>query len=335
MNTNRTVNRTPRCQAIPWIVLGLVLAAFGCADLSLEESYEAEYSVGKGDSTKQEESPGLEPLLPDFDPSTCSYDKEDPFEPRARFTKGPWIGECLDTKTRRPVKVLGAPDEFSNVLELANVFHDHGYWYATIPVEEVQEVYFQLEYFPAAVPAGHTQIRLTFNKPVNLRGQSQWNYGKEVAIYNLVMSIEAVPRLGDKYDLVKGMQDHFGLAYRVTSLAARYDSMITQQGHHVEQWPLELTEREKAELLVAYAYESEALGLKDTYHTLFRNCTNELIKAIDTVVEYTVGENIKKFLTKITEFYPNAIRAALIARGLLPLDQSTDWYPLEEDPTFH
>ena len=51
-------------------------------------------------------------------------------------------------------------------------------------------------------------------------------------------------------------------------------------------------------------------------------------------MDYTVGENIKKFLTKVTEFYPNIIRAALIARGLLPLNQSTDWYPLEEDPSF-
>ena len=55
---------------------------------------------------------------------------------------------------------------------------------------------------------------------------------------------------------------------------------------------------------------------------------------LDGVVEYTFGERIKRFLMKVTEFYPNAIRAALIARGLLPLDQSTDWYPLEEDPAF-
>ncbi len=110
--------------------------------------------------------------------------------------------------------------------------------------------------------------------------------------------------------------------------------MIEEQNHHVEQWRLQLTEEEKSELLLFYAYESEALGLEDTYHTLFRNCTNELIRTLDGVVYYTAGEQVKKFLTKVTEFYPNIIRAALIARGLLPLNQSTDWYPLEEDPSF-
>ena len=39
-------------------------------------------------------------------------------------------------------------------------------------------------------------------------------------------------------------------------------------------------------------------------------------------------------LVKVTEIYPNIVRAALIARGLLPLDQSTDWAPLEEDEVF-
>ena len=130
------------------------------------------------------------------------------------------------------------------------------------------------------------------------------------------------------------MQNHFGLALRVTSLAARYKSMIVEQDHHVEQWILDLTEREKSELLVFYAIESEALGLDETYHTLFRNCTTEMVRNLDGVVRYTIGENIKKFLMKATEFYPNIIRAALIARGLLPLNQSTDWYALESDPTF-
>ena len=149
-----------------------------------------------------------------------------------------------------------------------------------------------------------------------------------------MVSAEAVPRVGDSYDLVKGVQDHFGLALRVTSLAARYESMVVEQGHHVEQWILQLTEQEKADFLPFYAAESEALGLEETYHTLFRNCTTELVRNLDGVVHYTWGEHVKIFLTKATEFYPNIIRAALIARGLLPLNQSTDWYPLESDPTF-
>ena len=283
---------------------------------------------GKGDFVTQEAP------RPVFDSELCAYDPTDEYEPRARFTKGPWVGECLDTEKRRPVMVLQSPEAKDPTLALANVFHDQGYWFAHIPTDAVANVYFQLEYFPAIVPAGHTQIRIEFSKPVMLHGHSHWNRGKEVQIYNLVISAEAVPRIGQSYDLIKGLQNHFGLALRVTSLAARYESMIVEKDHHVEQWVLNLTQEEKAELLTFYAYESEALGLEETYHTLFRNCTTELIRNIDGVVQYTIGENIKKFLMKGTEFYPNIIRGALIARGLLPLNQSTDWYPLEEDPTF-
>ncbi|MEC9072764.1 MAG: DUF4105 domain-containing protein [Myxococcota bacterium] len=316
----------------------LITPLFGCDELTREAHWADEtdpsLEAGKADSGFLAAQEAQTLIAPVFDPVLCAYDREDPYEPGARFSKGPWIGECLDTEKRRPVHVLSAPSEKSANLELANVFHDGGFWYADIPTDAVYEVYFQLEYFPAVVPAGHTQIRIEFLEPVTLTGHSSWNLGRVTSTYNLVISAEAVPRVGDSYDLIKGMQDHFGLVYRVTTLAARYESMIIEQDHHVEQWRLQMTEEEKAELLVFYAYESEALGLEETYHTLFRNCTNELVRNIDGVVQYTAGEHIKKFLTKGTEFYPNIIRAALIARGLLPLDQSTDWYPLEEDPTF-
>ncbi len=304
----------------------------GCGEVSIDDEHieqkAASGPMGKADSVQQQ-SP-----RPEFDPEICAYDPEDPYEPRARFEIGPWTGECLDTEKRRPVEVLASPTQSDDMLELANVYHDGGYWLASVPTKAVENIYFQLEYFPAAVPAGHTQLRIEFNQPVQLTGHSQWNAGQRVKIYNLVLSAEAVPRVGDNYDLFRGIQNHFGLALRVTSLQARYDSMIIEKNHHVEQWRLQLTEREKEEMLVFYAYESQAMGLSSTYHTIARNCTTELIRNLDGVVEYTAGEQIKRFLLRVTEFYPNIVRAALIARGLLPLDQSTDWYALEDDPTF-
>ena len=307
-------------------MLGAALAMVGCTALpagSIDESSGGFASFGKADSAR-----------PEFNPELCAYDETDPYEPRARFQVGPWTGECLDTQRRRPVAVLASPTQDERTLELANVFHDHGWWYASIPVDAIEEVYFQLEYFPAIVPAGHTQIRIEFNQPVRLSGHSDWNYGQEEETYNLVLSAEAVPRVGDGYDLFRGLRDHFGLALRVTTLEARYDSMIVEQEHHVEQWRLMLTEEEQRDLLTFYANESEELGLGITYHTITRNCTTEIVRSLDGVVEYGWRERVGRFFLRATEFYPNIVRAALVARGLLPLDQSTDWYALEEDPTF-
>ena len=65
-----------------------------------------------------------------------------------------------------------------------------------------------------------------------------------------------------------------------------------------------------------------------------REQRREIIRVLDSTVEYTWGERIKAFAVKVSEIYPNIVRAALIARGLLPFDQSTDWYALEDDPSF-
>ena len=90
----------------------------------------------------------------------------------------------------------------------------------------------------------------------------------------------------------------------------------------MEQWILDLEEEEKQELVKTYITISSEMSLQHSYHTLFRNCTTEIIEILDMVVHYTWGEQVKKFLVKVTEIYPNIVRAALISRGLLPLDGS-------------
>ena len=89
--------------------------------------------------------------------------------------------------------------------------------------------------------------------------------------------------------------------------------MIVEQDHHVEQWRLMLTEEEKVDLLTFYTEQSDELGLGSTYHTITRNCTTEIVRSLDGVVRYTAGEQIRRFLLRATEFYPNIVRAALIA----------------------
>ena len=312
-------------------ILFVFTALVACGEAGEPESVasdpSASSSEGKGDVHDQKAQSR------EVDTTTCVLDSTDEFDPQARLPKGPWEGECMNTARRRPVIVLEPATEENPTLTVANLFHDDGFWTARIPTDQVENVYFQLEYFPAVIPAGHTQLRLQFASPVRLEGQSEWNVGQTDEVTDLVLSIEAVTRVGDGYDLFRGTQDHYGIVFRIASLEARYDSMITQQGHHVEQWILDLEDDEKQALVSFYAFESEELALQHTYHTLFRNCTTEIVGTLDAVVQYTVGEQIKRFLVKVTEVYPNVVRAALIARGLLPLDQSTDWHPLEEDPT--
>ena len=56
---------------------------------------------------------------------------------------------------------------------------------------------------------------------------------------------------GDKYDLFR-VQDHFAIALRVTTLEARYRSMVEDQGYRVEQWRLQLDEWQRHQMFAWY-----------------------------------------------------------------------------------
>ena len=92
-------------------------------------------------------------------------------------------------------------------------------------------------------------------------GQSDSNRGQFHETNYFVLSAEAVTRRGDKYDLFRGVQDHFAIALRVTTLEARYRSMVEDQGHRVEQWRLQLTEGERQKVFAWYIGVSEEMAL--------------------------------------------------------------------------
>ncbi len=97
--------------------------------------------------------------------------------------------------------------------------------------------------------------------------------------------------------------------------------MVVKKQHDVEQWQLLFEPNETRPLVENFAYESDARRMQTMYNTLFVNCTNEAVRIIDLSVDYTAAEQVGRFLAKITEFFPNVIRTALIARGLLPFNQ--------------
>ena len=195
---------------------------------------------------------------PPFDPVSCSYDPADPYEPRALW-KGA-LGGMSGYGKRRPVRILHMSGETTLVLVLANVYHDGGYR-SSIPTMRCTTCIF----------AGVLSCDCTrwAPRPVSSFSSPCVSWGKVPESGERSMSTSGSCRSGssgrDSYDLVKE-SGPFGLALRVTFLQ-RYESMVVEQGHHVEQWSL--TEQEKADFLPFYAAESEALGLEETYHTLF------------------------------------------------------------------
>jgi len=270
----------------------------------------------------------------------CVFDEQDPFEPKSRIPKGDHQGECYDTRKARSLVTLSAEDakkyggSAKDVLTVANISHKGSFYVGHIPLAGLKNAIFHLEYFPAVVPAGHTQLRLQFDErmPVTLVSQSKAGPTRVERVTDLVMSVEAIGQPGYQYDIFKGMDNQFGAVYRLTSLEEKYDHMVRKQNHRVEQWKLNVTHEELRTILVKYVAKSEERAMNFMYHTLSLNCTNEIIAALDDGMNYSLREKFGKFTAKTTDFYPNVIRISLIKRGLLPLGKGNDLVELKDDP---
>ena len=272
--------------------------------------------------------------------SNCVFEEKDPFEPRSRLPKGDNAGKCYDTRKARSIVRLTEEQaknyggSAKDVLTVANISHKGKFFVGHIPLASLKAAIFQLEYFPAVVPAGHTQVRLQFDEklPVTLISQSTAEPTIVDRVTDLVMSVEALGQPGYQYDIFKGMDDQFGAVYRLTSLEEKYDHMVRKQNHRVEQWKLDMKPEEMRTALVKYVAKSQERGMNFMYHTIKLNCTNEIVAAIDDGMDYSLREKFGKFTAKTTDFYPNVIRISLIKRGLLPLGKGNDLEELAKDP---
>jgi hypothetical protein len=270
----------------------------------------------------------------------CVFDAQDPFEPRSRLPKGDNQGQCYDTRKARSLVRLSEEQarqyggSVKDVLTVANISHKGTFYVGHIPLAGLKNAIFHLEYFPAVVPAGHTQLRLQFDEklPVTLVSQSKAGPTKVERVTDLVMSVEAIGQPGYQYDIIKGMDDQFGAVYRLASLEEKFDHMVRKQNHRVEQWKLNVSQTELRTIVQKYVAKSQERAMNSMYHTIKLNCTNEIVAAIDDGMDYSLREKFGKFTAKSTDFYPNAIRISLIKRGLLPLGKGNDLVELKNDP---
>ena len=260
---------------------------------------------------------------------TCTF-LGDKYESKALLPAGSHKGECADTtQARSVIQVTEASALDKDIIRVANVGHNGSFWLAEFPKNGVEDVIFQMERFPAAVPAAHTQIRLKFKKESPVRLTDQLDPTKQIFLREFALSTEAIGQKGWKYDLIKGMKDEYLTAYRITSMADKYKWMVLTLKHSVEQWPLDLTEDEKQSILPAYVKRATEKGMLSTYHTLWRNCTNELFKVFDSTLRYGGLRAIPVIFTKINETYPVIVHGALNSRGLIRYRDLPPVYPAD------
>ena len=241
-----------------------------------------------------------EKILSNLDESCAKY-INDQYEPTRLMPKGPFAGNCLNVEERRNFKLL---EETEKDYTIANFYHNEKFWIAIIPKGEVfKRTILQVEYFPPEFLAAHTQMRfdLKEGKKITLIGQNETNKNEVVDLNSLVISFEAVRTyLNPKYDLLKGLLNHFAMGARMFSLQTSYEKIVNKQGHKNDQVVIDFNSEELPRLFKYYIQRgNQNVNHDEMYNTLTNNCTTEAYEGMEYIrpmptVKYKCGPHKQK-----------------------------------------
>ena len=258
----------------------------------------------------------------------CLQLSDDPFEIGALIGFGKHYGECYDSHGKRPVKLIPHPPEIGEdpALWVANFHHRNQYFAARIPVQHIQDALMQIEYFPSQVPAAHTQLRLRMqpDHPIKLYSQRSWSSASTnkalYELYDVILSVEAGGPKGFAYDIFRGTEDEFVLVLRLKSVWESANWMIDQQNHEVKQLALNLGSEQLGRMMTYYAEKGDSMDILHPYHTMTKNCGNELLKFIDEVSDYSWAHWLLIRANPMLDAYPVMMRESLQLRRVLSHD---------------
>lgn len=286
----------------------------------------------------------------------CVTPGTDPFSLPVRMTKKVnGIHPCLDIRRRRPVvdlmlhPSLGAGWEPKEALppldedrhyRIANLFHQGQFWFADIPVGNIKAMTFQVEKFKAAVPAAHTQIRVSFHEsdPVLLYPIAGTQPATAENLTEIVLTAEAVGAPGDSFNLLAGQVGAFAIVFSVRSMRDRlWEIFFGNELHDVAQYPLNFTRKDPQQhrpehlklmrsYLEAFIKRSDLNrrhlleeAEKSVYRTTGYNCTTELIKIIenDLNISWKTADSMAAAVLAQVDFYPPLSPKSLSKLGII------------------
>lgn len=219
--------------------------------------------------------------------SALGADEKDNYE-QAYMPRGRYQGMLLDTRDRRSIRILdekaAAPyHKEAGDIVISNFYHEGKFWIARFPADCVHSIYFQKVVMKTRIPAAHAQLRfkLKAGKDVELYPQIGAELPQLAKIGDVVYSVEAMPVYGDKYDLINGVKNHFGLGLRFMSIQEAYFKSCVLNDQHIEQIPLDVPADAEMVLLREALLRSHQLGMKDMYHTIINSCCTASFGLLD------------------------------------------------------
>ena len=258
-------------------------------------------------------------------PGECVQDPTDPYDPRAVSQFGSNKGKCIDSRTVRPVVILG---EDSKSIRIANFYHEGKYYIATIPKDAVQSVIFQ------GIPIGklplqlgivaHTQFRFVLKDGRKVDFQEQAGSGKKhVSISDVIISSTYTAPVGVSYNIEHSQ--NFGLVTRAMSSTSRGSEEMWKDQDQIHQFLTTMSPDIGSAFLINSIRRSAAVGYSEKYGLLDNNCTTFALDTLDQTVPRRHG--VKRFRGNLEDLRDETMRPALRAlkqRGFLPQNSDNE-----------
>lgn len=266
---------------------------------------------------------------------SCRCNVQDDYDLGPVMPQGKYKGQCQNTCWLRSATILRravparssvAPSNHPfDTLTVANILHGNEFYKGDIRVEDVIDVILHVVRVPnpMGVPAGHTQLRFRFYRPVHLVPQARNSHAPAVDTTDLIVSYEGVGPKGSQFDLMGGgLWGDFVIAYRVMTLEhfttnepqtdSAFGSPRPPGSLNADQYRLKLTQLERRAVLEQALEHASQSGPFQIYHSLMKNCATEVFDgALDPALKYTVKPH-----NPLLRVHPVWNPAALEDRGI-------------------
>ncbi len=166
---------------------------------------------------------------------------------------------------------------------------------------------YQIEWFGGPVEAhGQLRFHLAPGGAVVLGPE-----GAREDVGDIVFSVEAITPFRRSFDTLRGLLGLYPVAYRLTSLAEKLRTTVTEEGRSITEVPLRLTAAESsAALRIALELAQKAAREDVRFASFGRNCSTEAFRILD-------GATRRRGPVAFLRHFPHLAPRYLAVRGLM------------------
>ena len=244
----------------------------------------------------------------------------DPYDPVGLMTVGEYKGQAMDTHIKRPAKVVY---EDNKKILFANFRDGREFHQAHLDKDGIEDVYFRINRFPSGVKGitpAHTLLYFKMKPGAELVLEGARNspdLSNPNRVSEFVLSVDFAAPHDVKYEMGKSAKPNYMTVMNFSS-AADYSLRGADPNFAVEYLKLNLSAKEKRDLIEEAVHRSQERGYNYAYDLLTYNCTTEIFNLLDSTVKYATP--VKRYLPsifKIKDAVAGPSEEGLVQRGLV------------------